>query len=706
MASNSTQLGCSNTGYKYTLSVNWSESETNIANNTTKITASGSLSASNVGFDARDSSNSCYLKLYWHDNNKNTDTLFATSSAFTTCGMGYATRSVSGSITVTHKSDGSLSGYVKVYFYAPTTSGGWSPSSSSCNTEWTTCTTIARASGITSVVSPTEYLGQPVTISIDRKSSDFVHEIQYKFEGSDWIVAQQNVGTSCTFTPSVDLSKYVPNSVSGTLRVCIATFKDKTQIGEWVYSSITLWVPEDCKPTMENLQTTLITNGVPSIFYDTYIQGISQVKVTAGSAKGSYNSTITSYSISGPNLDVKSSSGTSEVLTAYGDMTYKCTATDSRGRTVTKYATINVNQYYYPSLSISKAIRCNTDGTTNKSGTNISVIISYSYASIDKKNYIASKICSCNESSNDSFASGVAFVLSASCSLGGQYTLTASVTDALGNKASVSTTIPTAYRVFNVNKAKTGLAIGKYSEKEAFEVDMDSEFNKGVRVEGTLLAKNGMTQGYGRLASINTFYGDTSLRYFLATSSCKEGKPPEDAAVLHLPWDNGLWDLQIAVSENNLYIRSGNGSGDWKDWKKMALQSSVNDITSGNTNVVVKSSLLDFIYPVGSVYFSRVLGNVKDATCPIKSVLGGTWQLVEVSIHSMYHSYFAIDVSDGKFQNNKNIQLFQSNGGAAQRWVHGLWNFGSYNANTTNAQYDPPKSPGGQGWLCIWVRTA
>ena len=95
MASNSTQLGCANTSYKYTLSVSWSESETNIANNTTKISANGSLSASNVRFDAMYDSYACHLKLYWHDNNKNTDTLFATSSAFTTCGMGYGTRSVS-----------------------------------------------------------------------------------------------------------------------------------------------------------------------------------------------------------------------------------------------------------------------------------------------------------------------------------------------------------------------------------------------------------------------------------------------------------------------------------------------------------------------------------------------------------------------------------------------------------------------------------
>ena len=173
MASNSVQLGCANTSYKYTLSVNWSESETNIANNTTKISANASIGASNVGFDAIYDSYACHLKLYWHDNNKNTDTLFATSGGFTTCGMNYGTRSVSGSITVTHKSDGSLSGYVKVYFDAPTNAGGWSPSSSSCSTGWTTCTTIARASSISGLSG--NQLNSGVSVTIDRKSSSFTH---------------------------------------------------------------------------------------------------------------------------------------------------------------------------------------------------------------------------------------------------------------------------------------------------------------------------------------------------------------------------------------------------------------------------------------------------------------------------------------------------------------------------------------------------
>lgn len=494
MANNSVQLGCANTSYKYTLSVDWSESETNIANNTTKISANGYLSASNVGFDALYDSYACHLKLYWHDDNNGKDVLFATSSAFTTCGMGYGTRSVSGSITVGHKSDGSLRGYVYVWFEAPTNAGGWSPSSSTCSTSWVNCTTIARASGITSVVSPSEYLGQSVTVTIDRKSSDFVHNVQYRFENSPWIIASTNAATSCTFTPSKDLAKYIPKSVTGTLEVSIGTFKGSTQIGDWVYSSITLWASADSKPYISGLSLELVSNGAPSAFNGIYIQGKSKVKATIGSITQSYGSPIKSYRITGPGLDIYDSSGTSDVLTSSGKLTYTCTVTDYRGRSYSTTNYINVEEYYPPSVSIAKALRCKSDGTPNNDGTYLNVIMNYSCASInDTKgnptNYISSKSCICNGVSVTSIASGTAFVIAANCDIGKQYTLTASVTDLFGRTATVTTTISTAFCVLNVNKSKTGLAIGKYSEKEAFEVNMDSYLYNDLHVSGTITGK-------------------------------------------------------------------------------------------------------------------------------------------------------------------------------------------------------------------------
>ena len=499
--------------YPYTMSVSWSEGSTNIANNTTVISASGSFAGANISFD---SWQTYYLRLYWHDNNNNTDTLFATSAGFTSAGRSYGTKSVSGKITVTHKSDGSLSGYVKLRFDAPGTSGGWSPGTTDLNTDWTACTTIARASSIT--VSGSQ-LGSGVSVTIDRKSESFTHKVEYKFVESAWTTASSNATTSTSFTPPVSLATQIPSAEVGALTVRVTTFNGSTQIGNPVTKSINLKVPTNIVPSLSGLTQSRIDNGVPSS-WGVYVKGKSQVKITASGASGIHGSTIVGYSISGPGLSVNASSGTSEVLSSTGTLTYTCTVTDSRGRTASKSVSINVVDYTYPNISIS-AERCTSDGTKSTNGTYLRVVITFGCASVSGKNSIVSKSCSCNGVSNSSFASGTAFVLAANCSIGNHYTVSASIKDALGNTAIASAEITTSFRILNVNKKKTGLAIGKFSEKDAFEVNMDSYFLKniksGITVEGSIATNSNLTAKGGISTDGNlTAKGDINLPKLLS----------------------------------------------------------------------------------------------------------------------------------------------------------------------------------------------
>ena len=498
--------------YPYTMSVSWSEGSTNIANNTTVISASGSFAGANISFD---SWQTYYLRLYWHDNNNNTDTLFATSAGFTSAGRSYGTKSVSGKITVTHKSDGSLSGYVKLRFDAPGTSGGWSPGTTDLNTDWTACTTIARASSIT--VSGSQ-LGSGVSVTIDRKSESFTHKVEYKFVESAWTTASSNATTSTSFTPPVSLATQIPSAEVGALTVRVTTFNGSTQIGNPVTKSINLKVPTNIVPSLSGLTQSRIDNGVPSS-WGVYVKGKSQVKITASGASGIHGSTIVGYSISGPGLSVNASSGTSEVLSSTGTLTYTCTVTDSRGRTASKSVSINVVDYTYPNISMS-AERCTSDGTKSTNGTYLRVVITFDCASVSGKNSIV-KSCSCNGVSNSSFASGTAFVLAANCSIGNHYTVSASIKDALGNTATASAEITTSFRILNVNKKKTGLAIGKFSEKDAFEVNMDSYFLKniksGINVEGSIATNSNLTAKSGISTDGNlTAKGDINLPKLLS----------------------------------------------------------------------------------------------------------------------------------------------------------------------------------------------
>lgn len=80
-----------------------------------------------------------------------------------------------------------------------------------------------------------------------------------------------------------------------------------------------------------------------------------------------------------------------------------------------------------------------------------------------------------------------------------------------------------------------------------------------------------------RPTSLNTQFGDGSLRIFYATSSTTEGKSPDDAAVLHLAWDhNGGWDSQLAINSplGRVYSRSQN-MGTWQPWKTLAFTTDI-----------------------------------------------------------------------------------------------------------------------------------
>lgn len=80
-----------------------------------------------------------------------------------------------------------------------------------------------------------------------------------------------------------------------------------------------------------------------------------------------------------------------------------------------------------------------------------------------------------------------------------------------------------------------------------------------------------------RPTSLNTQFGDGSLRIFYATSSTTEGKPAENSHILHLAWDNtGGWDAQLAVHARSgkVSTRAQNG-GTWQPWKTLAFTTDI-----------------------------------------------------------------------------------------------------------------------------------
>lgn len=195
MASNSksTTLYSSN-GKGYTLTASFNENSTSTSNNTSNITVTGTLKSNGASWS---SSYTSTLTIYWHDNRENYDRQVAQVS---TKSLGTnASLTATGTINVTHNTDGSLSGYAYAYFSQGSSSGGWCPSSGGVITDWTALTKIPRYASISqNLSSKTE-----TTITMNWSSDSTCNYIWYSINnGSSWVAIGNINAKSGSYTIS------------------------------------------------------------------------------------------------------------------------------------------------------------------------------------------------------------------------------------------------------------------------------------------------------------------------------------------------------------------------------------------------------------------------------------------------------------------------------------------------------------------------
>ena len=119
----------------------------------------------------------------------------------------------------------------------------------------------------------------------------------------------------------------------------------------------------------------------------------------------------------------------------------------------------------------------------------------------------------------------------------------------------------------------------------------------------------------GRPANINfstSTNGTGAMFHFVATSSTKTGKPPEDSNILQMNWDNnGGWDTQFAISPSNkpsAYIRSQN-SGSWGEWLTLLDSSNYTSYTVTKTGSGASGTWgINVTGSAGSVAWGNVSG--------------------------------------------------------------------------------------------------
>lgn len=552
----------------------------------------------------------------------------------------------SGTHTFTHNADGTrtFTAYAEagIYVWAVNCTGS----------KAFTLDTIPRASSFT-VSNASADMGAAVTFNITRASSAFTHKLTLTWGGKTSNIAT-GVGTSYAWTIPLSLANDLPNSTSSGCIITCITYSGSTEIGKKTLS-MTLKVPSSVVPKISALAVAEAVSGLKSKF-GAYIQNKSKLNVII-SGSGSYSSTIKSYSTEILGKTYSGSNITSNVITASGSVDVVVTVTDSRGRTATKTSTVTVTAYSDPKISTFTAERCDSDGTLNDDGEYVKLTVAFGITSLNSKNdksyTIAYKLKEDTEfttlTSGSIYTQKTTYIPTVTFSGDNSYDFILTVTDYFKSVSHIDD-ISTAFTLEDYHSSGTGISFGKVAELEnTFENALElrqiansyafqpSAFNgeKGY----TLLAViklNVLNVNAPIVFEINRRGALCPMHVYVRFASSSTTTDPDLASITYEGDNFGAFLVKTATSTWSLYVDNTSGWSNpclqkWyttnNQMSRIAVSFPQEQIETLPTpyyraTPVKMRSLLDYIYPVGSIYLSY--SHVSPAT-----LFGGTWERIQ-----------------------------------------------------------------------------
>lgn len=455
MASGTINGSCDNR--RYILTCEWT-STPNTSANTSSITAKVYLNGN--GYTTSSSYWSCVINGTTVTSNKNAS-------------IGGKTLLGTRTWTVNHNDDGTASVGISFSYSNGLSSSGTYTTKTGSGSATVRLDTIARGSSISLSRSSATIGSDPVTVNISRNSSAYKHKVKLILGDTTYLLAE-NVDTSYTFTPSMNYCNKITTSTSGTATIKVETLTGVN--GSWIADTtktLTLNVPSNVVPSVGiSVVANNQTNGVN-------IAGKTTFTVKPINANGSYGSTITSYSITGGNLNSVSPNGATTNTLNAGDYTFVVKVIDSRGRTAEASQVATVHAYSSPTIS-ARAFRCNKDGTESSSGVYIAVNFSWEITNLANNNSNAkqyfiqyktsgatSYTASVDWTDLSSYSGSMTKVLSQTFSTTSSYNIQLKVKDSF-ETTTATLSVSTISALLNIEKS--GVGVGKIHEHGALDV--------------------------------------------------------------------------------------------------------------------------------------------------------------------------------------------------------------------------------------------
>lgn len=385
-----------------------------------------------------------------------------------------------------------------------------------------TLTTIPRASTPSCITYPNNTqnvgnVGTKITIHMNRASTSFTHTVTYSF-GSKSGTIGTGVGDNIEWTIPKNLANAIPSASSGSGTITCVTYSGSTNIGsKSIPFTVTVPTTDEFKPTISSIALSEAVSGLASKF-GCYVKGKSKISGTV-TASGAYSSTITAYKVTINGATYNAKTFTTGVLSGTGSKSCSVTVTDSRGRTFTKSVNYTVVDYSSPYITTFTVVRCNSSGTVSENGAYAKVVVKGGVSSVNSKNSYSYKL----EYKKTTASSYTNYSISNSAyTIDKTYTNIAVDTDSsyefrltisdYFSSAPKTVTLSSVFQLMNYNSSGKGLALGKVSEGNKFECDLEAEFNKTTKFKnqvtfGTKFTSKALTsKGWYRVAKWGTSY--------------------------------------------------------------------------------------------------------------------------------------------------------------------------------------------------------
>lgn len=499
-----------------------SQGTQNTANNTTVLnfTATVKSNTTSTAWDL----NANYPQLaiyYYHVTGKNAGTTSTVATATYGKMSAGETKTLEGTLTVTHNNSGQASGYAYAT-WTKNNSSGYVPndantSSTRLQTATLTLTTIARAATVSwnasSYTISTTGTGTAATFSYTADTTNFDYTESVKVgtksvtPSSKSLTKNQILGamsnvTTAEMTVTLTTKLKGTSTVVGTSTATATVTIDTTAIKPAV--TITLQSPSASNVYAGYSSIVIRTSATNS-------QGATASSLTTKVTANGLTFTPASQTSTG-NKDFTSSK-IPAITNNDPYITYGITATVTDSRGATNSAVLNVNAYKWtaPKINSFNAYRVASSGSSTADGGGAYVYVSYSTSKFSSGGSVT-----CTSSGGETITNGGTFALATNATR----KLTLTVTDALGVSATQTKTIPTAklpLDLYDNGSGSVGCGIGAVASGDLLKVGFTTYIGSGKAtyndgVAGIGLHSNGnLTQTSASTAIIQSFYSSGAV---------------------------------------------------------------------------------------------------------------------------------------------------------------------------------------------------